>query len=286
MVEAGRLLSTFCQLSDWVNPKIEVRTVFSDPILGAPKGEYNIYTDYEIKTKAFFYAPSKATKSDYSLAINLVGKNKEMRTLKKELHELFSKAYLFFSAVNNNTPLVLYTFEPHTSEEIKGGIRKILEVGWSKVKKDYRKGEPVSKDAFVKAIFLLAIYMGIIRAMEHCGIQPKGEVSVSEIEEVFCKKDGGFYSIFSMELNRSYLRHEISNNFERTDVKDKIRSTWHPFSECIGGDGGKDDVHPRNFIAHCGFERNCLEVMRKENMVFLRYREDAFERIQEILWKN
>jgi len=47
-----------------------------------------------------------------------------------------------------------------------------------------------------------------------------------------------------------------------------------------------EEIIHRNFIAHCGFERNCVEVRKENEEVFIRYRKEVLERIKEILWKN
>ncbi|SFM73584.1 CRISPR-associated CARF protein Csx1 [Thermodesulforhabdus norvegica] len=283
LVEAGRLFSTFYKLSNWKNPELGIYLVFSDPILGTPKKEYNMYRDYKIKTAVFFSAPEKIRgENDFALAKSLAENRREV---KRKLQDLFSRAYLFFSAIQNNIPLALYTFEPHSAEEIELGLKKILELGWEEIRSDYQKNPHISKDIFIKGIFLLALYKGIVATLEEFEIHPKKEVSLSEIKEKFCNSGGrSFYDVFGLFLNPTYLKHEVSNNFEKECYRVKFLPEWRPLHDFLEGESR--DLHPRNFIAHCGFERNCVEVKKNDQDIFLRYKEVVIEKIKKILWNN
>jgi len=58
--------------------------------------------------------------------------------------------------------------------------------------------------------------------------------------------------------------------------------------EYISGETQDKDIKDRNFLAHCGFERNCLEVKKIGNEIFLRYTTDEEKRrkLIKILLEN
>ncbi len=43
---------------------------------------------------------------------------------------------------------------------------------------------------------------------------------------------------------------------------EKFQPVWKLFREFMSEEATDTDIKPRNFLAHCGFERNCLEVKK------------------------
>ncbi len=213
LLEAGRLFLAFYQLRSWIKDEnsLKVYIVFSDPIIGTPKGEYQIYTHYKIKVRIFFSAPVIIRKDDYKFVKKLTGEN---RSLKKEIQPYLEKAYFFYSIIKNNIPLALYTFEPHSPEQINSIIKTIIYFAKEKFLKTYLETPNFNKDDFIKALFLFALYYGIVKILQKYEIYPKQEVSISELNQKFCGQNS-LYEIFYLPLHRNYLRHEISNNFEK-----------------------------------------------------------------------
>ncbi len=291
LLEAGRLFLAFYQLRNWVKDEKSLRVyiVFSDPIIGTPKGEYQLYTHYELKVRIFFSAPIVIRKDDYQFAKKLTKNNKY---LKKKIQPYLEKAYFFYSIIKNNIPLCLYTFEPHNLKDIDSIIKTIIDFGKENFFKTYKKALNVDKDIFIKAIFLLALYYGIVKVLQKYEIYPKQEVSIHELNQKFCKQNS-IYENFYLPLHRNYLGHEISNNFEKEKMKKKFQPVWKPFREFISEEStdtevksANQDIIPRNFIAHCGFERNCLEVKKINSEILLRYNKEKLEKIKKIIWKN
>ncbi len=290
LLEAARQFLTFYKLSNWIKENsLKIFVVFSEPIFGAPKGEYEIYFDYELDVKAFFSAPVKIEENDYKFAKTLTSGDRE---LKRFFQPFFAKAYFFYSIIKNNVPLALYTFSPHSEEEVIDAIKRLLEFTKAQFCKDFKQSPCLNKAEFLKAFFLLSLYLGIIRVLKHYGITQKPELSVKEIEKVFCEENS-IYDVFGLFFHKSYLKHELENNFKKEELIEKFQSEWKPLKEFVEGKNLDLQVNPRNFVAHCGFERNCLEVKKEGEEVYLKYstalikeqNKTYVDRIREILWK-
>jgi len=279
LIETTRYFLTFHKLRNWDEEyKLKVYLVFSDPILGQHKREYEIHTNYKFDVKAFFSIPIKIRRNEASFAKKLTNNNKE---IKKKIQPFFEEACLFYSMIKNNAPLCLYTFSQHSLNQIDEIIKTIIEFGKNRLHESWRNSPQLSRLDFIKALFLLALYYGIVKILEKNKIFLKPEVSISEIKEKFTSKNNSIYFYFNLPLNRNYLSHEISNYFNE---KAKFQSEWRLLREYLPGEKS-DQIEHRNFIAHCGFERNCTEVKKEGNEIFVRYKKEnkILERIEKIL---
>jgi CRISPR-associated protein Csx1 len=126
---------------------------------------------------------------------------------------------------------------------------------------------------------MLAIYKGITKVLKTYKIAKKEEVSISELREKFVEENKSLYKYFGLVQNRNYLSQEIKNNFDRN--KDKFEKGYKLLREYIGGES--EDFNPRNFLAHCGFERNSIYVRKDGEEILVKYREDRLKEIAKIL---
>jgi CRISPR-associated protein Csx1 len=292
LIEAGRLFLTFYKLQNF-NLKengLKVFITFSDPIVPPYNRTFQVHKDFCLEVKTFFSFPEKPTqnslKDAYSkFAKDLVGEDKELRPFKRQLNELFSHGYFFYSAIKNNCPLVLYTWEYHQEEEIDKGIAELISFVKQRLSSNYQSSPGLKFDLFRKAFIMLSIYKGIVKVLKEYKIFKKEEVEIEELARNFRDENQSLYNCFELKQNREYFSHEYSNTFEREGerggIKDKIPEHYVLLRELIKGES--DEIKPRNFIAHCGFERNCVYVRRQGAQVFVKYGSEVLSRIEEIL---
>ena len=292
LLEAGRLFLTFYKLQNF-NLKengLKVFITFSDPIVQPYDRTFQVHKDFCLEVKTFFSFPEKPTQNRldnaYSkFAKDLIGDDKELRPFKRQLNELFSYGYFFYSAIKNNCPLVLYTWEYHQEEEIDKGIVDLISFVKQRLSSNYQSTPGLKFDLFRKAFIMLSIYKGIVKVLKEYKIFKKEEVEIEELARNFRDENQSLYNCFELKQNREYFSHEYSNTFEREGerggIKDKIPEHYVLLRELIKGES--DEIKPRNFIAHCGFERNCVYVRRQEARVFVKYGREVLSRIEEIL---
>ncbi|MEZ0344242.1 MAG: CRISPR-associated CARF protein Csx1 [Caldimicrobium sp.] len=288
LIEAGRLFLTFYKLQNFL-PKdrpFKVFITFSEPIVNPTEQVYHIQKDFSLEVKTFFSYPERPEAYSFEYAFRrfvktLVGKS-EFRDF---LNSLFAKGYFFYSAIKNNTPLVLYTWDYHSEEEIKEGLKLLCYFLAKEFQKNYLESPEINFETFRKAFLMLALYLGLVRIFKVRDIRIKEEVPLSDIMVNFSKEETTIYNLLELSTNRPYLSQEIKNNFLKEEIKEKFTSDFQPLRSFLPIEKS-DQVEPRNFIAHCGFERNCVEVKKEGDEIYLRYRKELLKRIEEILLKN
>lgn len=279
MLESIRHFSIFHKLSSWDLNNLSIKIAFSDPIIGSSKQTFDIHKDYELKYKSFFSSPiTKEDLENFNLSRKIAGDNREF---KRKIQSMLEKFSLLYSAVKNNTPLVAYSYEFHSEEEIKAFIIEIIKHLKDKLFKDWKKSPALEKNEYLKVLLTLSFYTGIVRVMAKYHISKKAEVSIEELKENFEK----IYRCFGLDLNREILGHEIScllkkDRIDGLNLLDRVSNNWQSLSEFIAGEG---DFQKRNFIAHAGFERTVTEVRKHNNSLYLRYKEDRKLTIQNAL---
>lgn len=280
LLEAVRHFSIFQRLGSWKD-SLSVKLVFSEPIIGSSKLNYTIFTDYELKFKVFFSSPVTIEDlTNYKLSRIIA---KEERKLKNKIQEMLEKFALSYSALKNNTPLVVYSFKFDEEDEIKNLILQITANLKNKLYSNWQKSPHIEKNEYLKVFLALSFYMGIIKVLKENSVQQRDCVSLAKIENNF----SSIYRQFEMPLNEQLLKHEISNltrpdKETKQSIIDKAKEEWQTLSEFLPGEG---IFQPRNFIAHAGFERTVTEVKKLENNLCLRYKSNALEKIKDALIK-
>jgi CRISPR-associated protein Csx1 len=284
LLEAGRLFLTFYKLQNF-NLKengLKVFITFSDPIVAPYDRTFQVHKDFCLEVKTFFSFPEKPNQNNLKDAKDLIGEDKELRPFKRQLNELFSHGYFFYSAIKNNSPLVLYTWEYHQEEEIDKGIAGLINFVKQSLYSNYQSTPGLKFDLFRKAFLMLSIYKGIVKVLKEYKIFKKEEVELEELARNFRDENQSLYNCFELKQNREYFSHEYSNTFEREEIKNNIPEHYVPLRNLIIGES--DEIKPRNFLAHCGFERNCVYVRRQGDKVFIKYYGDeVLRRIEKIL---
>ena len=293
LVEAGRLFLTLMKLEDFLKEKdIKVFIAITEPIFGKPSPDkrYKIFKDFQLGAKGFFYFPEKPQEnsenafSKYANKLIETIKGKEDRELKRKIMNMLYKAYLFYSALRNNLPLVVYylcTLEEYryTENDVKSLLEEI--VGLLKQKLDQNlKDSPtdLNFEDLRKFFMILGVAIGIIRVLEKreiCkGIKEEVEVNLSDIRRLFVKDKSSIYRYFGLKTNIPYLQQEIQNNFLDERRISLITNEWKLLKYILEEKPNEKDtqIHPRNVLAHCGFERNITEVRKTDDgEILIRY---------------
>ena len=180
LLEAGRLFLTFYKLQNFYlkDKGLKVFITFSDPIVPPYDRTFQVHKDFCLEVKTFFSFPEKPTQNKldnaYSkFAKDLIGEDKGLRPFKRQLNELFSYGYFFYSAIKNNSPLVLYTWEYHQEEEIDRGIADLINFVKQSLYSNYQSTPGLKFDLFRKAFLMLSIYKGIVKVLKEYKIFKK-----------------------------------------------------------------------------------------------------------------
>jgi CRISPR-associated protein Csx1 len=163
LLEAGRLFLTFYKLQNFnlKDKGLKVFITFSDPIVAPYDRTFQVHKDFCLEVKTFFSFPEKPIQNRLDNAYSKFAKDlvgNELRSFKRQLNELFSHGYFFYSAIKNNCPLVLYTKPYHQEEEIDKGIADLINLVYQRLYKDYQKTPGLKFDLFRKAFLVLSIY--------------------------------------------------------------------------------------------------------------------------------
>ena len=290
LVEAGRLFLTLVKLEDFLNQKnIKVFIAITEPIIigssqdknSQDKKYYKIFKDFQLDAKGFFYFPEKPQEnnenafSKYANKLIETIKGKEDRELKRKIMNMLYKEYLFYSALRNNLPLVVYylcTLEEYryTENDVKNLLEEIVGLLRQKLDQNLKESPTdLNFEDLRKLFMILGLAIGIIRVLEKCGLcnGNKEGVRLSYIRELFVEDKSSIYGYFGLRTNIPYLQQEIRNNFTEKDEKNLIPNEWKLLKYILEEKPNEKDtqIHPRNVLAHCGFERNITEVRKTDD---------------------
>jgi|Deesub1362B_J571_1020462.scaffolds.fasta_scaffold00176_38 CRISPR-associated protein Csx1 len=275
LLEAARHFAVFSSLINWYDkgkiPAIFVS--FSDPIIGSPLPEYKIYW-YKLKFKSFFSSPIKYNvdfrKGEPLLAKRLAEKNKE---LKAKIQEYFENFAIIFSSIKNNIPLGIYHFGYHNHEDALSFLQEVLSLLRGKLYQNFRISPKLEKEGWLKLFLSLGFYLGIIEVLEHYGIKKyeiQEGISLDKIKNVFGASNKSIYKIFDLNLNIEWLGKELWNYMEgKEKLINKVHEKWCLLKNYLSGI--TDEFNKRNFLAHCGFERNITETRRNDGKIYMRW---------------
>jgi CRISPR-associated protein Csx1 len=181
LAEAGRLFLTLMKLEDFLKEKdIKVFIAISEPIIGKPTPDkrYKIFKDFQLDVKGFFYFPEKPQEnnenafSTYAKEVSKTIKGEEDRKLKRKINDMLYRAYLFYSALRNNLPLVVYylcTFEEYryTENDAKNLLEEIVNLLKQRLDGNLKTSPDDLKFEDLRKLFMmLGLAVGIIRVLE------------------------------------------------------------------------------------------------------------------------
>jgi CRISPR-associated protein Csx1 len=285
LAEAGRLFLTLMKLEDFLKEKdIKVFIAITEPIIGKPSPDkrYKIFKNFQLDAKGFFYFPEKPQEnsenafSKYAKKLSETIKGKEDRELKRKIMNMLYKAYLFYSALRNNLPLVVYylcTLEEYkyTENDAKKLLEEIVNLLKQRLDENLKTSpDDLNFEDLRKLLMMLGLAVGVIRVLERRGIYKEIEegVYLHNIERLFAEEESSIYRYFELTTNIMYLQQEIQKNF--LDNEELIVNEWKLLKNIT--DQSSTSINPRNFLAHCGFEKNITELKKLDNGdVLIRY---------------
>ncbi|SES90781.1 CRISPR-associated CARF protein Csx1 [Anaerobranca gottschalkii] len=278
LLEAARHFSVFATLYNWDNKeKIpKVYTVFTDPILGNNVSKYNVYVEQQ-HYLAFFNSPvnkEDVCQNDLKFIKDSIYTKKELRKNKNSLRTKLLKFSFLYSAIKNNLPLYIIDsfLECHKEEEIKEEIIDLMKFIIIEIEnKGYECSPNLNKSAFVKSLLSLALYRGILTSLKNtfekiniANFKADG-VDMEVIRNVFEE----VYINFNMESNYKLLSSEI-NNLLKNKSKIDDNNQWVPLWKIIG-EKSEGEIDQRNFFAHCGMERNVVDLKKSTDKIWIKY---------------
>ena len=280
LAEAGRLFLTLVKLEDFLKKKdIKAFIAISEPIItgsSQDKKYYKIFKDFQLDVKGFFYFPEKPQQnneyafSTYAGRVSRTIKGEEDGKLKGKINDMLYKTYLFYSALRNNLPLVVYylcTLEEYryTENDVKNLLEEIVNLLKQRLDGNLKESPDLNFDDLRKLFMMLGLAVGIIRVLEKSGLcnGNKEGVRLSYIRQLFIEDKSSIYGYFGLKTNIPYLQQEIRNNFTEKDEKNLITNEWKLLKDITNQ--SSTSINPRNFLAHCGFEKNITEVKKSDN---------------------
>ncbi len=282
MLEAIRHFSVFSQLINWLNknlrPKIYI--TFSDPILGSSAQSFEIHIQ-ELKFKALFSSPlnkddvGEKTKLSKKFFPDVEDEDEEEKKKNRRKRKILDNFPIFFSALKNNTPLVLYHFEYDRYEEIIELLIEVIRDIKNKLSQNWLTSPKLPKDDYLKIILSLGFYAGIVEVLSDKGVKKCSDgVDLYEIKNKFGSSESSIYKIFGLETNIELLGNEIYNlesgyKVEGRILKEVVPKNWDKLKNYVRGE--KDNFVQRNFIAHAGFERTITEIRKENDKLYFRY---------------
>jgi len=290
LLEATKHFSVFTQLMNWKNKENipEIYIVYSDPIIGSSLQQYHVYLK-QIKFKAFFSSPVKYEEViNYALSNKLtekIEKKEERRRRKNKIQDYIETFCLLFSGIKNNIPLSLYTFQNRNREEIieflKSEIRRVK----GELYRNWKSSPNLNVELYLKLILSLGMYIGImevLRSEEINKYDNETGLSLSEIKQKFASRHTSLYKYFGIPTNIEWLGNEVSYLEVKLNNKIPPFKEWRFLRDFIKGES--KDFRKRNFLAHCGFERNITQVRKEETgEIFVRWIKDEEENIKKKL---
>jgi CRISPR-associated protein Csx1 len=291
------------KLEDFLNEKnIKVFIAISEPIFGKPNPDkrYKIFKNFQLDAKGFFYFPEKPQEnsenafSKYAKKLSETIRDEEDGKLKGKINDMLYKTYLFYSALKNNLPLVVYylcTLEEYryTENDVKNLLEEIVNLLKQRLDENLKESPDLDFDDLRKLFMMLGLAVGIIRVLEKRGIckEIKEGVYLHNIEQLFAEDKSSIYRYFGLKTNILYLQQEIQNNFLNKKRKNLITNEWKLLKYILEEKPDENDtqIHPRNVLAHCGFERNITEVRKTNNgdilIKYTNYHKENNKKIQQ-----
>ena len=321
MIEAGRVFLTLISLQKMSlqKPYLKVYISFSEPIIPANTTKtYEIYKDFQLDVKAFFQFPENPNKDNieklnlqtyksvFSAFVDSIFKDlltEENSELKDKTNEIVYKAYLFYSALKNNTPLALYHLFSdknfrYDEEEIDDITKELIRLLKDKFNSNFRNSPELDLNDFKKIFIMLSLAKGMIIVLKDRlkNITQKDEISVSlkDLEDTFTGENS-LYKPFGLDTNIDYLRRELKNIKNEVDKSWKNGYKWktlYDLAEYNNQRGNNKNLqnnrrpNERNFKAHCGFERNITEVSLVNNDIIIKYSPKNFGKVVRTLLKS
>jgi len=263
--------------------KVEFRAYNADPSLPTIIDKLSINRIEDITPTPTPFAekisqgkPLKPKNSDHEESLSLEERRelfeKELKCV-KEVNK--SEISAFIGALYNGLPLALFTFYPK-KDKLRKIVLQVLKTyeKYTEVKKRNSKLEVTRKIKFEKdfKIYVLAYVIATLLDKLISASPRKKEVTLNEIKYLN-------ENLFKFD-NRLKMRIDIDIHNIKKDIEGKEAKNWQIYNKLLGKPIGEPDA--RNFLAHSGFERNVIEVKRKDNDILIRYRQNKIKTIRDL----
>jgi len=153
--------------------------------------------------------------------------------------------------------------------DVKNLLEEIINLLKQRLDGNLKESPDLNFDDLRKLFMMLGLAVGIIRVLEKRGLcnGNKEGVRLSYIRQLFVEDKSSIYGYFGLKTNIPYLRQEIQNNFLNKRRISLITNEWKLLKYILEEKPNEKDtqIHPRNVLAHCGFERNITEVKKFDN---------------------
>jgi len=176
---------------------------------------------------------------------------------------------------------MLYHAGYDNEEAVLDILIELIKDGERLLSNDYMNSPGLNKMAYIKCLFTLGFYAGLIRILKKYEIQksPDG-VDLKVIRERFRE----IYRMFHLMLNDTVLGNEIDKLSKDIDNA----TEWTPLIKCLRNSGSRvTSPQKRNFFAHAGFEKNITEckvsMEGNKRIIYVRYLDEHVRRIKKWL---
>ncbi|NPV37755.1 hypothetical protein BREVNS_1736 [Brevinematales bacterium NS] len=248
--------------------------VYTDPILGSGKKTYHLFL-YTLESKAFFSSPLSYGDVEHGLPKRIIEQLGYEREQKKLLKGYLENFCLLFGSFLYGTPLVMYSFSFDERKEVEKFSQKFVEKIIQKISKDLVKPFHFDYHEIKATLLALGMYRGLLKLLEEKNITQK-EVSLKEL----LATTEAVYEKFRLFSQLFLVKTEASSNFRSVSENKE----WVPLRNFLRYDIG--EFEDRHFFAHAGFERNSVLVRKEGDNVWLKYAEEAKERIRNCVRKR
>jgi CRISPR-associated protein Csx1 len=271
--------------------KVKGFIVYSDPILGSNKGQFNIY-QYPVDFKGKFESPAGHSEIERGLVKKVIedvlSKDREY---KRKIAKYIDAFLIMFSAFYNAAPLILFVNNFSEVSEINSALKGILERIFAKYKSNWKESPYLQFEDFYKVIVMLGFLKGLKEFLDSENIKPRGYATVEEIDR-FAKS----IKSIGLSVQEGLIKTESYNNFKPKDIVVSINEDWQPLKNLLkaykgaGEDEAEESIDKdkleRNFFAHAGFLRDFVEV-KKDTLnggrILIRYKEKTIDEVKKLL---
>lgn len=282
LLEAVRYFKVWLKLYGWAKDIPIIEMAISDPIIpGVKDVSYKISFE-EIDAKAMFLSPLGYSEIQKDPLSKRIYPSKDEREKKRTLHRILERFVIIYSAIKNNTPLIIYQQEYYTKDEAIEVTKQLLSDVTYCLTERFDGYVRLNKDIYIKTLLALGFYTGIVDILKQKGIKMLKEgIELSQLRKTF--KD--IYKLFGLSLNDTVLGNEADSINKDLKNTEHIRE-WKPLITVLSKYQKHMITQPnkRNFFAHAGLEGNITECrIDKEGRIFIRYKNRHLQKIENWL---
>jgi CRISPR-associated protein Csx1 len=285
LLEAARYLKVWLRLHGWSKEIPGIEIAISDPIIPGVKNVSHKISFEEIDAKAMFLSPVGYSDIQKNPLSKEIYSSKDEREKKRALHRILERFAIVYSAIKNNTPLIIYQQEFHAKDEAIRITEQLLKDVTHRLTERFDRSAGFNKNIYIKTFLALSFYAGIIDILKQNGVRMLKEgVELWQLRETF----KNIYKLFGLSLNDTVLGNEVDSIDKELKNVEHIRE-WKPLITVLPKYQKNRIAQPnkRNFFAHAGFEGNVTECRVEETpdgkKIYVRYTDRYSQTIEKWL---